>query len=44
MGTMSAIYAVREFSVPTVVAYKDKDITANIVGDIQKESIFLKSL
>lgn len=44
MGVMSAKYAVREFSVPTVVAYKEKDSTPQIIKKIQKTSKFMDSL
>lgn len=44
MGVMSARYAIREFSVPTVVAYKNKESTVKIVEEIQKASKFMKKL
>ena len=44
MGVMSARYAIREFSVPTVVAYKNKESTVKIVEEIQKASKFMEKL
>lgn len=44
LGVMSARYAIREFSVPTVVAYKDKESTTEIVNGIQKASKFMEKL
>lgn len=44
LGVMSARYAIREFSVPTVVAYKDKESTVEIVNEIQKASKFMEKL
>jgi glyceraldehyde-3-phosphate dehydrogenase (NADP+) len=44
MGVMSAKYAVREFSVPTVVAYKETESTPQIVEEIQKASNFMEKL
>ena len=44
MGVMSVGDALREFSVPTVVAYKDKKQVNNagLVEKLQQESVFLK--
>lgn len=44
MGVMSVKDALREFSIPTVVAYKDSDINTGIVQEIESESTFLRPL
>jgi len=44
MGVMSVSDALREFSVPTVVAYKDKGTNGDIVQNIQKTSNFMEPL
>lgn len=46
MGVMSVSHALKEFSVPTVVAYKEnKDLkNTKLVSDIEKSSKFLKLL
>lgn len=44
MGVMSVKYAVREFSVPTVIAYKDKNSNSDIVNEIQQYSRFMEKL
>lgn len=44
MGVMSVKDALLEFSVPTVVAYKDKGQNAEIVGEIEKSSSFMKGV
>ena len=46
MGVMSVSHALKEFSVPTVVAYKEDDDLKNakLVTDIGKSSQFLKSV
>lgn len=44
MGVMSVKDALREFSIPTVVAYKDSAVNANILQDIEGSSKFLQSL
>lgn len=42
MGVMSVKDALREFSIPTVVAYKDSDINTRIMQEIESDSIFLQ--
>lgn len=42
LGVMSVKDALREFSIPTVVAYKDSDINTRIMQEIESDSIFLK--
>jgi len=45
MGVMSVVDALREFSVPTVVAYKgDGGVSAELVERIENESSFMKSV
>jgi len=44
MGVMSVKDALREFSIPTVVAYKDSDINTRIVQEIESASTFLRPL
>jgi len=44
MGVMSVKDALREFSIPTVVAYKDNDINTRIVQEIESASTFLQPL
>lgn len=44
MGIMSARYAIREFSVPTVIAHKAQESTSSIVDAIQKSSKFMEKL
>jgi glyceraldehyde-3-phosphate dehydrogenase (NADP+) len=44
MGVMSVKDALREFSVPTVVSYKDNDANTGIVQEIESESTFLRPL
>lgn len=44
MGVMSVKDALLEFSVPTVVAYKDKGPNSDIVDDIEKSSSFMKGV
>jgi len=44
MGVMSVKDALLEFSVPTVVAYKDKGPNAEIVDEIEKSSSFMKGM
>ena len=44
MGVMSITDALREFSVPTVVAYKENGIQNNVVRDIQKGSSFMEDM
>ena len=44
MGVMSALYAIREFSVPTVVAHKNEAFTTNVVDKIQRSSKFMEKL
>jgi glyceraldehyde-3-phosphate dehydrogenase (NADP+) len=44
MGVMSVKDALREFSIPTVVAYKDSDINTRIVQEIESASTFLQPL
>lgn len=44
MGVMSVKDALREFSIPTVVAYKDSDINTRIVQEIESSSTFLQPL
>jgi glyceraldehyde-3-phosphate dehydrogenase (NADP+) len=42
MGVMSVKDALREFSIPTVVSYKDSEINTGIVQEIEATSIFLR--
>lgn len=42
MGVMSVKDALREFSIPTVVAYKDSDINTRIIQEIESASTFLQ--
>jgi hypothetical protein len=44
MGVMSVKDALNEFSIPTVVSYKDSTINAEIVEAIEGSSIFLQPL
>lgn len=44
MGVMSVRDALREFSIPTVVSYKDSPVTTNIVQEIESASTFLQPL
>mmetsp|Transcript_1449 Transcript_1449/g.2660 ORF Transcript_1449/g.2660 Transcript_1449/m.2660 type:complete len:568 (-) Transcript_1449:45-1748(-) len=44
MGVMSVRDALFEFSIPTVVAYKDKGANAEIVGQIEKSSSFMQGI
>jgi glyceraldehyde-3-phosphate dehydrogenase (NADP+) len=44
MGVMSVRDALLEFSIPTVVAYKDKGANAEIVGQIEKSSSFMQGM
>ena len=44
MGVMSITDALREFSVPTVIAYKENGIQNNVVRDIQKGSSFMEDM
>jgi glyceraldehyde-3-phosphate dehydrogenase (NADP+) len=44
MGVMSVKDALREFSIPTVVSYKDSDVNTGIVREIEAESTFLRPL
>jgi glyceraldehyde-3-phosphate dehydrogenase (NADP+) len=44
MGVMSVTDALREFSVPTVVAHKNQALNAVLVEEISQKSIFLQSL
>lgn len=44
MGVMSVKDALKEFSIPTVVAYKDTSVNANIVQGIEESSKFLQQL
>jgi len=44
MGVMSVKDALREFSIPTVVAYKDSEINTGIMQDIEAASTFLQPL
>ncbi|KAG7352345.1 NADP-dependent glyceraldehyde-3-phosphate dehydrogenase [Nitzschia inconspicua] len=44
MGVMSVKDALREFSIPTVVSYKDSDVNTGIVQEIESESLFLSPL
>lgn len=44
MGVMSVKDALREFSIPTVVAYKDSDVNTRIVQEIESASTFLQPL
>ena len=44
MGVMSVKDALREFSIPTVVAYKEKGPNGEIVAEIAKSSSFMESM
>mmetsp|Transcript_30332 Transcript_30332/g.72172 ORF Transcript_30332/g.72172 Transcript_30332/m.72172 type:complete len:263 (+) Transcript_30332:1-789(+) len=44
MGTMSVSHALMEFSIPTVVSYKDVGSNAEIVQDIAKSSRFMETI
>ena len=44
MGVMSVKDSLREFSIPTVVAYKDSEINTGIMQDIEAASTFLQPL
>lgn len=44
MGVMSVKYALREFSIPTVVAYNDSELNTGIMQEIEAESTFLRPL
>lgn len=44
MGVMSVKDALREFSIPTVVAYKDNDVNTRIMQEIESASTFLQPL
>lgn len=44
MGVMSVNDALREFSIPTVVAYKDSEINTGIMQEIESASTFLQPL
>jgi glyceraldehyde-3-phosphate dehydrogenase (NADP+) len=44
MGVMSVKDALREFSIPTVVSYKDSDANTGILQEIESESTFLRPL
>ena len=44
MGVMSVKDALREFSIPTVISYKDSPVNTGIVQEIEAESVFLRPL
>ena len=44
MGTMSVSHALMEFSIPTVVSYKDVGSNSEIVRDIEKNSRFMETI
>ena len=44
MGVMSVTHALKEFSIPTVVSYKDSDINTVILQEIEAASTFLQPL
>jgi hypothetical protein len=44
MGVMSVKDALREFSIPTVIAYKDSEINTRILQEIESASTFLQPL
>lgn len=44
MGVMSVKDALREFSIPTVVSYKDSETNTGIIQEIESESTFLRPL
>jgi len=44
MGVMSVKDALLEFSVPTVVAYKEKGLNSDIVEGIEESSSFMKGM
>ena len=44
MGVMSVTDALREFSIPTVVSYKDSPVNTGILQEIEAESTFLRPL
>ena len=43
MGTMSVAHALREFSIPTVVSYKDVGANSELVKGMEEHSNFLQS-
>lgn len=44
MGVMSVKHALQEFSIPTVVSYKDSPVNLGIVQDMERTSKFLQPL
>ena len=44
MGVMSVADALKEFSIPTVVSYKESPVNANILQGIEESSKFLQPL
>ena len=44
LGTMSVSHALMEFSIPTVVSYKDVGSNTEIVQDIEKNSRFMETI
>ena len=44
MGVMSVADALKEFSIPTVVSYKESPVNSNILQGIEKSSKFLQPL
>ncbi|KAL3799762.1 hypothetical protein HJC23_010412 [Cyclotella cryptica] len=42
MGVMSVMEALHEFSIPTVVSYKDEGLNSNVVHGVEKFSSFLQ--
>lgn len=44
MGVMSVTDALKEFSIPTVVSYKDSDVNTAILQEIEAQSTFLRPL
>ena len=44
MGVMSITEALREFSVPTIVSYKEGNVANSIIRSIEKESSFMEAL
>eukprot|EP00980_Cylindrotheca_fusiformis_P003744 scaffold831_cov109-Cylindrotheca_fusiformis.AAC.6 len=44
MGTMSVKHALQEFSIPTVVSYKDSRINYNLLEDVKMYSSFMESV
>ena len=44
MGVMSVSHALQEFSIPTLVSYKDVGMTRNVVDSVEVHSNFLSKV